>query len=61
MEQTPESGTPRKFFECGCCGDFHETSLDPGIDCRDDKHRFSLERLFTEVGKEGIDWEEVQP
>ena len=35
--------SPYRFFECGCCGEYHE--IGSRGDCRDDATRYSYERL----------------
>lgn len=44
-----------QFYECGCCSHHHPANWDG--DCRDDEHRYSLNRLEDEFGNDG--WEEV--
>jgi hypothetical protein len=51
----------RLFYECGCCGGYHETCFDG--DCRQDDARFTEDQLDTKFGVAGwilveYEWDE---
>lgn len=45
------------FYECGCCGGWHNQNLPGDVDCRNDRHRFHPDELDAHYGP--LAWEEI--